>query len=742
MAAQFVAALRRSLPVWSGSNLRGDAVGGLVVALLSLPMTIPLGVMALAPLGPGYAGTGVLAGFYASVFAGLVSALTGGSPLQISGPRASVSLIMATSLGIAVNDPAVLALGQGREQGALLVGLLVVMLAGLCQVGFGLARIGRFIRYIPYPVLAGFMNGVAVVIVLGQLPAALGLPVGSHWSGIVASAGRISPLAVVVTLVTVAAAWSAPRLAPRLPPIVMALGVGVAVDLLFRRLWGTDAAGPVVGAVNTVLSTPDVLLPLLSLSREAAGDLLLQQVPLVLVLALVGSLESLLSAAVLDRVVGSRHDGDRELIGQGLGNMVGAMFGGVASTGAPMRGMAAFKAGARTRMAGALHSVFLLVLLLWGTDVLARLPYSVLAGVMLMVARGMLDAWPLALLRRDGRLFGADFLVVVTVAGVTVLFNLAAAVAVGIGFAVLQFVINMSRPIVRRTMDRSMAKSRRIRSPSMERLLLREGHRIGVVELDGPLFFGTAEDLCGEVERLEADNPRVLVLELRRMSHIDLSGARVLARIAREQAAKGCEVFLAGIDPTSPRGEWLSVTGVAAAIPMARWYPSLDRAMEAAEDVLTGDAAGEDGGEIALEEMSIVEGLTPAELATFRKLLVRRSYHRGDLVFRDGAPCDGLYFLVAGHVEVRMPAAPGHEAVRLTTFLPGTILGELALLDGGRRSADAVAVSDAVAYYMPLEAFEKFRVGRPRAATQLLFNMSRALADRLRLTNALLHSAD
>lgn len=742
MTTPLVAALRRGIPAWSRPHLRGDAMAGLVVALLSLPMTIPLGVMALAPLGPAYAATGVLAGFYASIFAGLVSALTGGSPLQISGPRASVSLIMATSLGIAVNDPAVLALGLGREQGALVVGLLVVLLAGLCQVGFGLVRVGRFIRYIPYPVLAGFMNGVAVVIVLGQLPAALGLPVGSQWTGILSSAGAISPSAVAVTLVTVAAAWSAPRLTPRLPPIVLALAVGVAADLLFRRLWGMEAAGPVVGQVNAVLSMPDVLLPVLSLTRESAAELMLRQLPLVLVLALVGSLESLLSAAVLDRVTGGRHDGDRELIGQGLGNMVGALFGGVASTGAPMRGMAAFKAGGRTRLAGALHSIALLSLLLWGTGVLERLPYSVLAGVMLVVAVAMVDAWPLALLRRDGRLFRSDFMVVVAVAGVTVLFNLAAAVAVGIAFAVLQFVINMSRPIVRRTLDRSMAKSRRIRPPAVERLLVREGRRIGVVEVDGPLFFGTAEDLCGEVERLEIDQPRVVVLELRRMSHVDLSGARALARIAREQAAKGCEVFLAGIDPASRHGEWLGATGVGAVIPVSRWYSSLDRAMEAAEDLLAAGAAGEDGREIALEEMSIVEGLTPTELATFRKQLIRRRYHRGDLVFRDGAPCDGLYFLVAGHIEVRMPAAPGHEAVRLTTFLPGTILGELALLDGGARSADAVAVSDAVAYHMPLEAFEKFRVGRPRAATQLLFNMSRALADRLRLTNALLLSAE
>jgi SulP family sulfate permease len=497
-----------------------------------------------------------------------------------------------------------------------------------------------------------------------------------------------------------------------------------------------------VGPVHAAIPLPDALAPALALTKESAAAILVKQLPLALVLALVGSLESLLSAAVLDRVAQRRHNGNRELIGQGLGNLVGAVFGGVPSTGAPMRGMASYKAGGRTRLAGALHSVFLLALLVWGTPALERLPYSVMAGVMIMIAVAMVDTWPLALLRRDGRRFGGDFLVVVAVAGVTVVFNLAAAVAVGIFFAVLQFVVNMSRPIVRRVFDRSMAKSRRVRPLTLEQVLSGEGHRIGVVELDGPLFFGTAEDLSEEIGRLDSDRPKVVVLEMRRMSHIDLSGARILVRIAQAQAAKGCRVFLAGIEPGSAHGQWLAQTGVGAAIPPADWFPTLDRAMEAAEDLLLGEHARDDGSEVALDAMSIVEGLGANDLAAFKKQLVRRHYHRGDLVFRNGAPCDGLYFLVSGHLEVRMPASHDHKAVRLATFLPGTILGELALLDGGRRSADAVAVSDAVAYHMSMEAFEKFRTGRPRAATQLLFNMSRALADRLRLTNALLYSAE
>ena len=184
------------------SSLYGDIIAGIVVAILSLPMTIPLGVLALAPLGPDYRTAGVIAGFHASIFAGFISALSGGSVLQISGPRASVSFIMATAISMALADPHLLAIGLPREEAALGIGFVVVFLAGLVQVVLGLMKLGRGIKFVPYPVLSGFKNGVGILIVSsgrylprwGSPQLSIGTPCGrpfraprsapwsSHWS--------------------------------------------------------------------------------------------------------------------------------------------------------------------------------------------------------------------------------------------------------------------------------------------------------------------------------------------------------------------------------------------------------------------------------------------------------------------------------------------------------------------------------------------------------------------------------
>ncbi|WP_173977128.1 SLC26A/SulP transporter family protein [Magnetospirillum sp. LM-5] len=718
------------------ANLPGDLNGGLNVAILSLPITIPLGALAFAPLGPEFIQAGVVAGFQTSIVGGIVAALTGGCRLQVSGPRASASLMLAAILAMALNDPALAGLGVDTPQAAIMAAFIATFAAGLIQVGLGLARVGRGIKYVPHPVLSGFMNSVALMILVGQLPAALGLD-GVKPSQLLHRLGDIRPGAILVTLGTMAAMYLATKKKSKLPPIAVAFAAGTLLHYLLAVVPGGPAMGGLVGQVPAQWPSPYALAEAVSLSWTAQGtQLVLHLLPSSLVLALICSIEALFSAAAVDAVTGGRHDGNRELIGQGLGNIAAACFGGFAGTGAPMRGIASFKAGGRTRLAGVFHSLILLALLIWGGSLLADLSFAVMAGIMMMIAVNMADSWAVNAMRHGGRSFVADFAVMAVVAGISVSVNLPAGVAAGVGIAMIMFVMRMSRPIVRRVLDRRNTRSLRVRPLHVERRLQEEGGRLLLLELDGPLFFGTAESLRDKIDGLVSGKPRVIILDLRRVPDIDSSGVRVLQQTARAVALKGASLALAGLISDSARAGWLRKSGLADAIPESHWYATRDLALEAAEDLLAGDDAA------AAHAHPLLSGLDPEAIDHLTERMTLLVLQDGGVVFRRGDAGDGLFLVETGFVAITLPGTPGQPPVRLALFGPGTFFGEMALLDGGPRSADAMAQGEAVAWRLTTDDFHAFRHTHPADATRLLLNLGHELSERLRLTNTRLQAVE
>jgi sulfate permease, SulP family len=486
-----------------------DLVAGLTVAIVALPLALAFGISS---------GLGAGAGIVAAVVAGITAAIFGGSNLQVSGPTGAMTVVLV---------PVVAAYGAG---GVLAAG----MIAGLMLVGLAYAGAGRYMRYLPVPVVEGFTVGIAIIIALQQVPAALGVTAAEpHVLGaaIAAAAAWIAQpdwAAPAVALGVAAAMLLAARFRPGIP---VSLAAVIAATVI------TTAAGivlPLIGAIPSGLPAPT--LPDVSL-----GTLSSLMLPAVAIAAL-GALESLMSATVADGMsVGERHDSDRELFGQGIANVVTPLFGGLPATAAIARTAVNVRSGARSRLAAITHSVVLLVVVLAAAPLVAHIPLAALAGVLLATATFMVEASSLRAILRSTR---GDAAALLITAGATVVFDLVTAVVLGLvvagAFALQQ--VARSAHVDEQELDHADHADE-------ERALFAE--HIVAYRLDGPLFFGVAHAFLLELS--EVAKVEVVILRMSRVATMDATGATVLVDTVKRLEGRGITVLLSGVRPEHRR---------------------------------------------------------------------------------------------------------------------------------------------------------------------------------------------
>ena len=346
-------------------TFRGDLFGGVTSAVVALPVSLAFGVAS---------GLGAAAGLYGVIAVGFFAAVCGGTRFQISGPTAPMTVAMAVIVT--------------THASTLPEAFTVVVLAGLMQVALGLLRMGRFVVYTPYVVISGFMSGIGIIVMLIQAlpflgaPSALGGPLGAMRALPEAIANaNLSALGVATATLAAGILWPR-RLSRLLPGPLVALIVGTLVGVL----WLTDV--PIIGEIPRGLPAFQLELPSAAFLARAFQP--------ALILALLGSVDSLLTSLVADSLTGTQHDSNRELMGQGIGNMISGMFGGLPGAGATMGTVVNIRAGGLTRMSGALRAVFVLAVLLGLGRHLEPIPHAVLAGILIKVGWDIID-WPLLL---------------------------------------------------------------------------------------------------------------------------------------------------------------------------------------------------------------------------------------------------------------------------------------------------------------------------------------------------------
>jgi CRP-like cAMP-binding protein/anti-anti-sigma regulatory factor len=361
---------------------------------------------------------------------------------------------------------------------------------------------------------------------------------------------------------------------------------------------------------------------------------------------------------------------------------------------------------------------------------------AVLAGVMLTVAWGLVDPWTRGLVRRIAagsrdRALLWSAAVVALVAGITVFVSFVVAVIAGVFLSMALFIAAMNRSLVRSVQSGATRPSRRIYGPEEARVLADARRAIAVVELEGALFFGSAERLGAEVEPL-AGTGRFVVLDLQRVTTIDATGAIALEQLSKRLDGAGTHLLLAGVTAQGRHGLALVAAGAFVSPAARRWFADADQAVEWAEDQLLGTERRASITEIPFERLDLAAGLDPDELGTLRRLLRRAELNPDEILFREGESGDKLYLLARGAVSILVGG--GGREQRIVTFAPGSIFGEAAMLDGAPRSATATIVEDAVVYSLSRRALELLARTDPGLSNKLLVNLGRHLSARLRQT--------
>ena len=529
---QPASALRKTLRDGYGwSQLRTDALAGVVVGIVALPLSMALAVaVGVAPQH----------GLYTAIVAGAVAALLGGSRVQVTGPTAAFVVVLA---------PITARYGLGGLA-------LATALAGLLLVVMGWARLGRLIEFVPYPVTTGFTAGIGVVIATLQLRDLLGLRIEEmpeSYAGKVRALAHalpswsISELAIGLLTLALLVLW--PRVTDRLPAPLVALGIAAAAAALGKHLlpdfeiatiatrFHHEAGGVTVAGIPR---TP----PLLALPWRLPGadgepiglsfELVRALLPPAFAIAMLGAIESLLSAVVADGMIRRQHDPDAELFGQGVGNLVAPFFGGIAATGAIARTATNVRSGGRSPIAAVVHSLFLLLAVLALAPLLGLLPMTSLAALLLLVAWRMSEARHVVhTLRTAPR---SDALVLLVCFALTVIFDMVVAVTVGVVLAALLFMRRMA----------GVSRMQLVAEPH-RRLGFELPSSVVLYEVAGPLFFGAAARAMRALESVD-HGVRAVVLDLRSVPALDATGLVSLESAVDRLRSHGIFVALAGVE--------------------------------------------------------------------------------------------------------------------------------------------------------------------------------------------------
>jgi SulP family sulfate permease len=720
---------------FKNDKLVGDFWGGLAAMLVALPSAIAFGVTIYASIGPAYAGLGALAGILGAAALGLVAPSLGGTNRLITAPCAPAAAVLSAFAIELVQldvDPAFIVLRLTA------LGLV----AGLIQLLLGLMRIGSLIKYIPFPVVSGYLTGVGLIIIGSQIPKFLGIFGNQSLWRTLTSPQTWQWQSVLIGGVTATVMLGAPLLTRIVPAAILGLLAGVLtyfglahfVDNSMLVLEGNKLIiGPLGGSAAGMLEA-------VTGRWRDIGELKLGQIAALmgtaLTLAVLLSIDTLKTAVVLDALTRSRHDSNRELVAQGMGNVASACAGGMPGAGQMGATLVNLASGGQTRISGVVEGVLALIAFLVLGAFIAWIPVAALAGILIVVGIRMIDLKSLHLLESSWTML--DFAVILAVVAVALGYSLIAASAVGIALAMFLFIREqLTSTIIRSKVDGSDRFSKRVRLGNEMDLLVQRGDRTAILELQGSLFFGTKDQMYTALEP-ELRRRTYIVLDMRRVQSVDVTAVHLLSQIRDSLIERDAFLVFSGLTHTLPNGKNLAELfermELTTTSDHVKVFPELDDGLEWIEDQILGENLEQAAELPPLEiyELEIFKDCKEDSLVALVECLERRSVAKNEKVFSVGDAADRLYLIRKGAVRITTPV-PGTSINRhRLTYGRGDFIAGLSFVTRAASfSADATALEDTSLYVLHRESFEKLSEEHRRLAFNLMEAIAKVLAMRL-----------
>ena len=466
------------------ANLKGDILGGITAGIIALPLAIAFGVSS---------GLGATAGLYGAIIVGLLASIFGGTPTQISGPTGPLTVLVASIIAANSETPEII--------------FAALFLSGIFQIIFGIFKLGKLVNFIPYPVISGFMSGIGTIIILLQSNSVLGIEFsGTPIEGLfnaIKSVGSTNLQALLLGVITLLIVFLTPKkLAKIIPPPLLALIIGTCIAVFF------NFNVPVIGEIPS--DFPALKFPAFHLAQIETI------IPIALTIAVLGSIDTLLTSLVADSMTKTKHRSNKELIGQGIGNLTASLFGGLASCGATMRTAVNIRSGGRTQLSGVFHSLFLILIVAFLAPVASKIPLAVLAGILIKVGVSIIDYKFLKLIKIAPK---NDLLVMLLVYFITIFDDLILAVGVGVVMSSILFAASVAR--------QTNVKFREIESVSDGNYINEDlMNNTMIMHIDGTLFFGSASQIASRID--EVWDNRAVIVDCSSIKTIDMSGVFAL----------------------------------------------------------------------------------------------------------------------------------------------------------------------------------------------------------------------
>ena len=525
-------------------NIKGDIFGGITAGIVALPLALAFGIQAFGGINhPSASAMGALAGLVGATLLGFFASIFGGTHSQISGPTGPMTVITASLVSAAWTTSC------GNFSAVLISMAMAGIFCGLFQILFGVIRIGKYVRYIPQPVLSGFMSGIGVIIILQQIYPLMGLKSPVMVIDMIAKfpqmvAEGVSVPALLYGIGTIIVIYTFPYLTKKIPSTLVALILLTVISILCSF----DAA---LTIGNIPAGVPMPFFSKEGVDLTGLDWLKIMEASLVpgLTLAGLGSIDTLLTSVVADNITKTKHNSNRELIGQGIGNACSGLFCGIAGAGATMRTVVNIKSGGRTQISGMVHALFLLAILLGLGSLVQYVPLSVLAGILITVGWGIIDFRGFKDLVRIPK---ADSFVLIVVFLMTVFVDLLTAVGIGMVIACVLFMKRSGDLVEKQYEGGLLSEGFDKNTPWEDEAEVTEDMKkqIYIQRLDGPIFFGSVTGFQKTMHSVPTDpNVKTVIIRMRRVTFMDQSGAYAMETCIKDLQAMGKEVLLTIIQP-------------------------------------------------------------------------------------------------------------------------------------------------------------------------------------------------